>query len=70
MQMEGDSMRKHGIYHGDMLIVERAAEAQVNDFVVTVQEGSWSINQYKDILELAEPLTVQAVIRGIVRKYE
>lgn len=70
MKMEGDSMREHGIHHGDMLIIERATEARINDFVVTVREGSWSIDRYEEILKLAEPLTIRAVVRGLVRKYE
>jgi DNA polymerase V len=70
MKMEGDAMIEHGIHHGDMLIVERASEAFNNDIVVVVEDGSWSIKLYQDAAQSAEPMMVQAVVKGLVRKYE
>lgn len=69
MQMQGDSMQEHGIHHGDMLVVERAAEARANDLVITVRDGGWMLNTYQEAIGSKEPLTIQAVLKALVRKY-
>lgn len=71
MQMEGNAMHDHGIHHGDMLIIERTNEARGNDIVITTKDGGWSIDIYKSLHAIAdhEPITVHAVVRGLVRRY-
>jgi DNA polymerase V len=75
MQMQGDAMHDHGIYHGDMLIIERTNEARANDIVISTNprdlDNGWSISTYKSLHEIREqePITVHAVVRGLVRRY-
>jgi SOS-response transcriptional repressor LexA len=70
MKMEGDSMIEHGIHHGDMLVIQRASEARMNDLVIVVDEDAWSVRPYSEVSGSSEPLTVQAVVKALVRKYE
>lgn len=72
MTMEGDAMQNYGIYHGDMLIIKRASEARVNDIIISTKDGGWSIDTYKPRTNNSddELVTIHAVVRALVRKYE
>ena len=69
MKMEGDSMNDYGIHHGDMLVIERAAEARKNDLVIIVRDGNWSVDAYNRLERFPGTFTVHAVIKALVRKY-
>jgi SOS-response transcriptional repressor LexA len=74
MTMEGDAMQNHGIHHGDMLIIKRASEARVNDIIISTVDGEWSISTNKSQITTQDQndglITIHAVVRALVRKYE
>lgn len=72
MKMQGDSMNKNGIYHNDMLIIERTNQASNSDLVIIVKDGSWSIESYSELINDGtdkENFVIQAVVKALVRKY-
>ncbi len=68
MQMEGDEMRQYGIYHGDMLVIERASSARINEFVIVVKDHAWSIMKWNEI-DRSREVKIEAVVRAVIRKY-
>ncbi len=84
LRVKGDSMINAGIHEGDLVIVERGAEPKVNNIVVGVLDGEFTLKrlkkdkgkyylqaenpEYPDLYALDE-LQVAGVVKGIVRKY-
>lgn len=84
LRVRGDSMIDAGIHEGDLVIVERGAEPRVNDIVVGVLDGEFTLKRLKreggkyffhaenknyPKLFAREELQVAGVVRGVVRKY-
>ncbi|HSH98893.1 MAG: LexA family protein [Methylophilaceae bacterium] len=43
VQVEGDSMKDAGIFHGDILVVDRSLEAHIGSIVVAEIEGKFTV---------------------------
>jgi len=43
MRVAGDSMKDDGIYHGDLLVVDRAIEAAHGDVVIALLDGELTV---------------------------
>ncbi len=85
LRVKGDSMIDAGIHEGDFVIVERTAEAKVGSIVIVAIDGEWTMKylrkkgsllylepankRYRPIIP-KETLSIAAVVRGVVRKYE
>lgn len=82
--VKGSSMKDAGIIEGDMVLVERGAQAKDGDIVIAEIDGKWTIKYFKKKgntiwLESAnndpnkiypkETLTVGAVVKAVIRKY-
>jgi len=46
VRVTGDSMVQAGIYEGDILIVDCALEAKVDDVVVAILEGEFTVKRF------------------------
>lgn len=84
LRVKGDSMINAGIHEGDLVIVERGVEPRVNDIVVGILDGEFTLKRlkrdkgkyylqaendaYPDLFALDE-LKVAGVVRGVMRKY-
>ncbi len=84
LRVKGDSMINAGIHEGDLVIVERGVEPRVNDIVVGVLDGEFTLKRlkrdkgkyylqaendaYPDLHALDE-LKTAGVVRGVMRKY-
>lgn len=84
LRVKGDSMKDAGIVEGDLVLVERARGARVGDIVIADVDGQSTMKYlrkrgrsfylqaaneaYNDIYP-EEALTVEAVVRGVIRKY-
>lgn len=84
LRVRGDSMIDAGIQEGDLVIVERGAEPKVNEIVVGVLDGEFTLKRlkrdkgkyylqaenprYPDLFALEE-LKTAGVVRGVIRKY-
>ncbi len=85
LKVSGDSMRDAGILDGDMIIVERKNEAKVGEIVVANVDNAFTLkylrkdkndkyylepanSEYKNIYPTGE-MSVQAVLKAVVRKY-
>lgn len=84
LRVRGDSMIEAGIHEGDMVVVERGAEPRVNEIVVGVLDGEYTLKRlkrdkgkyylqaenpsYPDMFALEE-LQVAGVVRAVIRKY-
>ncbi len=85
LKVKGDSMKDAGILDGDMVIVERTNTPKVGQIVVADVDGSYTMKYLRKdpkgrfFLEPAnthfrpiypkENLNINAVVRGVVRKY-
>lgn len=84
VRVTGDSMTGAGILPGDLVVVERGAEARSGEIVVAEVDGEWTLKHYLSDragvrLEAANPrypaikprqkLVVGGVVRGVIRKY-
>lgn len=84
LKVTGDSMIDAGILPGDLLLVERGAEARDGDIVIAQVDREWTIKYLRQrgpkvFLEAAnkayrpihpqEELTIAAVVRAVMRKY-
>lgn len=84
LRVKGDSMINAGIHEGDLVVVERGKEPKVNDIVVGVLDGEFTLKRLKrdkgkaylqaenpayPDLHALEELKVAGVVKGIVRKY-
>jgi len=84
LTVSGESMIDAGIKSGDLVVVERGAVAKSGDIVIAEVDGEWTMKYYRTKgarvwLEPAnsiyqaiypqEELKIEAVVRGVVRKY-
>lgn len=84
LRVKGDSMINAGIQEGDIVIVERGREPKVNEIVVGVLDGEFTLKRlkkdkgkfylqaenplYPDMYAVEE-LQTAGVVRGVMRKY-
>lgn len=84
LRVKGDSMTGAGIVDGDIVIVERGKEPHINDIVVGILDGEFTLKRlkkgkgkyylqaenpdYPDLFALND-LQVGGVVRGVMRKY-
>jgi SOS regulatory protein LexA len=84
LRVKGDSMIDAGIREGDLVLAERGREAKAGDIVVAAVDGAWTMKRlrkkngravlvaenpdYPDIVP-RESLQIEAVVRGVIRKY-
>ena len=84
LRVKGNSMINAGIHEGDLVIVERGREPKLNDIVVGVLDGEYTLKRlkrdkgkyylqaenpdYPDLYAM-EDLQVAGVVRGVMRKY-
>lgn len=84
LRVKGDSMINAGIQEGDIVIVERGREPKVNDIVVGILDGEFTLKRlkrdkgkfylqaensaYPDMYAV-EDLQTAGVVRGVMRKY-
>jgi SOS regulatory protein LexA len=84
LKVNGESMIEAGILPGDMLLVERGAEARDGDIVIAQIDREWTMKYFRRrgrtvFLEAAnkeykpiyptEELKIAAVVRAVIRKY-
>jgi repressor LexA len=84
LRVKGNSMINAGIHEGDLVIVERGAVPRVNDIVVGVLDGEFTLKRLKSNkgkyylqaenpeypdLYAREDLQTAGVVRGVIRKY-
>ena len=84
LRIKGDSMIDAGICDGDMVLVERSAKYSEGSIVVAEVDGKWTVKylkkrygkhylepankKYKPIFP-KESLTIEAVVKAVIRKY-
>lgn len=84
LRVKGDSMINAGIHEGDIVIVHRKKQPKVNDIVVGVLDGEFTLKRlkrdkgkfylqaenpdYPDMYAMEE-LKVAGVVKGVIRKY-
>lgn len=84
LRVKGDSMIEAGIHEGDLVIVEKGKEPKLEDIVVGLLDGEYTLKRlkkhkgkyylqaenpaYQDLHPLEE-LKVAGVVRGSVRRY-
>lgn len=84
LEVKGDSMIDAGIQEGDLVLVERGREPRIGDIVIAEVDGGWTMKYYRKkgtvvYLEAANKrynpifpthdLKIEAVVRGVIRKY-
>jgi repressor LexA len=84
LKVNGESMIEAGILPGDLLLVERGAEARDGDIVIAQIDREWTMKYFRRrgrtvFLEAAnkdyqpiyptEELKIAAVVRAVIRKY-
>ncbi len=84
LRVKGDSMIDAGIYEGDLVVAERDATPKVNDIVVGILDGEFTLKRLKKDkgkfylqaenpkypdLHAMDELKVAGVVRGVIRKY-
>lgn len=84
LRVKGDSMIEAGIHEGDIVIVDRKKQPKMNDIVVGVLDGEFTLKrlkrdkgkyylqaenpEYPDMYAMEE-LKVAGVVKGVLRKY-
>ncbi len=84
LRVKGDSMINVGIQEGDIVIVERGKDPKVNDIIVGILDGEFTLKRlkrgkgkfylqaenpaYPDMYAV-EDLQTAGVVRGVMRKY-
>ncbi|MDA1208721.1 MAG: transcriptional repressor LexA [bacterium] len=84
LRVKGDSMIDAGIHEGDLVVVERGKEPRVNEIVVGVLDGEFTLKRlkrnkgkyylqaenpaYPDMYAMEE-LQVAGVVKSVIRKY-
>ena len=85
LKVKGDSMIDAGIHKGDYVIVERTNTARVGKIIIAEVDGQWTIKylrkdsqgyylepankKYKNIRP-EEDLSISAVVKAVIRKYD
>lgn len=67
LQMQGDSMVRHGICDGDLIIFERGADMRPGDLVVALTSSGHRIVFLDERMEGVE---IVGLVVSIVRKYK
>jgi DNA polymerase V len=65
VKVEGDGMDDHGIYKGDILIIDRSLTPEKNSTVIVVIDGELTVRHFSTID--SEEATIWGVVRGSVR---
>jgi len=65
VKVEGDGMDDHGIYRGDILIIDRSLTPEKNSTVIVVIDGELTVRHFSTID--SEEATIWGVVRGSVR---
>jgi DNA polymerase V len=65
VKVEGDGMDDHGIYRGDILIIDRSLTPEKNSTVIVVIDGELTVRHFSTID--SEESTIWGVVRGSVR---
>jgi len=65
VKVEGDGMDDHGIYRGDILIIDRSLTPEKNSTVIVVIDGELTVRHFSTID--SEEATVWGVVRGSIR---
>jgi len=65
VKVEGDGMDDHGIYKGDILIIDRSLTPEKNSTVIVVIDGELTVRHFSTID--SEESTIWGVVRGSVR---
>ena len=84
LKVQGDSMKDAGIMEGDMVLVERTADAKDGQIVIALVDNEWTLKylrkkrdkvylepankKYKPIFP-KESLKIEAVVKAVIRKY-
>lgn len=84
LEVKGDSMIDEGIKEGDLVLVERSSQAKDGDIVIAMIDGGYTMkylrkkgkgfylepanSKYKPIYPTYD-FKVEAVVRGVIRKY-
>ncbi|MBI5138386.1 MAG: repressor LexA [Candidatus Vogelbacteria bacterium] len=84
LTVKGDSMVDAGIQEGDLVIVERSVTPKEGQIVIAEVDGEWTMKYYRKVggkvtlvaankkykpIVPKEELKIEAVVRGVVRKY-
>ncbi|PIR45086.1 MAG: repressor LexA [Candidatus Vogelbacteria bacterium CG10_big_fil_rev_8_21_14_0_10_51_16] len=84
LTVKGDSMIDAGIHEGDLVIVERGVTPKEGQIVIAEVDGEWTMKEYRKVrgkVQLVpankkykpivpkEELKIEAVVRGVIRKY-
>jgi SOS regulatory protein LexA len=84
LRVKGDSMMNAGIQEGDIVVVERGKDPKVNDIVVGILDGEFTLKRLKrdkgkHYLQAENPaypkmfamdeLSTAGIVRGVMRKY-
>jgi SOS regulatory protein LexA len=84
LKVSGDSMSEAGIFPGDMVLVDKGAQAKNGDIVIAEVDGEWTMKYLKKqgenvVLMPANPkyqpirpkkeLKIAGVVTAVVRKY-
>jgi len=64
---EGDGMVEHGVYAGDILIVDRSLDPAKSSIVVAAIDGELTVRVFAEIDR--EDVTVWGVVRGSIRDF-
>ncbi|MBU0767065.1 transcriptional repressor LexA [Patescibacteria group bacterium] len=84
LRVKGDSMIEAGIHEGDLVVAEKGQEPKINDIVIGVLDGEFTLKrlkknkgkyylqaenpEYPDMYAVEE-LQIAGVVRGVIRKY-
>ena len=84
LRVRGDSMIEAGIHEGDLVVVDKKEEPRINDIVVGVLDGEFTLKRLKKEkgkfylqaenvnypdMHAMEELQVAGVVQGMIRKY-
>ena len=50
VRVQGDSMQGAGIYHGDLLIVDRAKTPRSGDIIIAALNGAFTVKRWRPIM--------------------
>lgn len=62
MKVVGDSMAGAGIFHDDLLVVDRSLEAKTGNIIVATLDGNWMV---KRLLDDGERIFLQSESEGV-----
>jgi SOS-response transcriptional repressor LexA len=68
LRVVGHNLNEHGVYEGDMLLVERGRVPRIGDMAVTWSSTGFIMKKYT-IENGTESIRAEAVVIAVVRKY-